>query len=251
MGLVIRRCLRKGGVSYLGLRWDSTAFSRLRARLPNNADVSVRIDPRNLDRAYVWNDGTNKWVEGRLKSPTIAASYSLDQWHFIDFNRKENIKIHRMSKQAAIDKAIADINRFIDGIREGYQSSKAYKRYLEYISAGRPAWENLAQPIHDPSESGEVRGHVLLDGVNPGTYAQTGPYRNDYPALVPAMSGDENADDANSETGNIPPHAVASVGVTALPTAPSRSADPDDDDFEEDVFSTSFAVGVRPTHEEN
>ena len=161
MGVVVNRCLRRGGVKYLGTELGLEGLRQSARSAAHDADVSVRIDPRDLTKAYVWDEANEKWVMGRLKEPTEAIGYSLDQWFFIEFNRKENQKLHGMSRKQAIAKAIADIREFVEGIREGYQNSKAYKRYLEFTTQGLSAWEAVRQPVHDPEDDGPMKPHRL------------------------------------------------------------------------------------------
>ena len=151
--------------------------------------MSVRIDPRDLTKAYVWDEANEKWLTGHLKEPVEAAGYSLDQWFFIEFNRKENQKLYRMSRQAAVAKAIADIKEFVDGIREGYQNSKAYQKYLEFTSKGLSAWEAVRKPAYDPEEDGPIKPHRPGATDVRATRPETGPYRDDnHPPPLPQES---------------------------------------------------------------
>jgi putative transposase len=264
MGVVVNRCLRRGGVKYLGLRWDSKAFANLRGRLPHDADVPVRIDPRDLKKAYVWDERNEKWVTGNLKEPMEAAGYSLDQWFFIDFNRKENEKLHGMSRNAAIAKAIADIQEFIDGIRDGYKNSNAYRRYLEFTSKGLSAWEAVAQPVFDPDEDGPMKPHK--PGVTEvlAKPAETGPYRDDNPPPHPPKEEPDQARQDGEDDGRDDEEADGTAEASPQPTKPKRAArqkskssaesqttatiaEPtksaaDDDEFKDDDFSGPFTV---------
>ena len=265
MGVVVNRCLRRGGVKYLGLRWDSKAFANLRGRLPRDADVPVRIDPRDITKAYVWDDANDKWVMGHLKEPMEATGYSLDQWYFIDFNRKENQKQHGMSRKAAIAKARADIQEFIDGIREGYQSSKAYSKYLEFVSQGLSAWEAVARPVVDPDEDGPMKPHKPGATEVRAKPAETGPYRDDNPPPRPADEEPDQKRQATDDDGQDEEEADGTADVSPQqPKKPKRAARPksktsaesqttataaeptksaaDDDKFKDDDFTGPFTV---------
>ncbi|MDA9519828.1 hypothetical protein XI06_05515 [Bradyrhizobium sp. CCBAU 11434] len=284
MGVVVNRCLRRGGIKYLGLRWDSKAFANLRGRLPQDADVSVRIDPRDLAKAYVWDEKNQKWLTGHLKEPTDAREYSLDQWFFIEFNRKKNQKIHGMEREQARAKAIADIKEFVDGIRAGYQDSKAYKRYLEFTSQGLSAWEAVRQPVHDPEDDGPMKPHRVGETEVRAEPSQTGPYRDatQPPAggqTLPPRSTDDHEEfdfdedaDGDDEEDKADTPLPASASETATPARPTRkrptkpepkpqavmpprpkttSEQPAfEDEFVEDDFSGKASVRSRPIDDE-
>jgi len=275
MGLVVNRSLRKGGVKYLGLRWDSQAFALLRGRLPEKgADVMIRIDPRDLNTAFAWDEKNNEWVVGHLKEPVEAGKYSLDQWFFIDFNRKENMEAG-MNRQAAINKAIADIDDFIAGIQQGYTNTKAYKRYLEFTTAGSSAWVHVrnAYSANDDSPPGSHKiGDMEIKNPPP---AKSGPYSESRrPAIqrgnaeedkatdgaaggtheaLAAPSSDTNGDETVAG-GETDPNAVSQkddgpvaveeiVPVKGI-TTPKAVVDPDED-FKDDDFSGPFTARRR------
>lgn len=264
MGVVVDRCLRRGGIKYLGLRYDSQGFARLRGRLPKDADVPVRIDPRDLEKAYVWDDSNDTWVVGHLKEPVEAAGYSLDQWFFIEFNRKENQKVHGMGRKAAIAKAISDINEFIDGIRGNYQNSKAYKRYLEFTTQGASAWQTVAQPDFDPDEDGPMKPHRPGATEVRSRLAETGPYRDDNPpsAAEPRAEQSLHGDQAEERAGEVAqappiapetpvkpkraprrkPETAAAAAKPAAEGAQPGKPVADDDEYVDDDFSGPVAV---------
>lgn len=276
MGTVVNRSLRRGGVKFLGLRWDSRAFANLRKKMPKDADVPVRIDPRDLNKAYAWDEAGSKWVVGHLKEPMEAASYSLDQWYYIDFNRKENMKEHGMSRRDAIDKAIADIDEFVEQIRQGYKETKAYKRYLEFVTGGRTAWEAVSTPIADDDDDGPMKPHSLGGAEGTSAHADTGPYRDDiHSPLAPDLPEEAEKEAAGQGGGGLdrdqpiliapPPKAAAkrekheptgrSQKVTsidrehAIEGTAGNTADADYD-FADDDFSGAFTVRTQPTEQE-
>lgn len=284
MGIVVNRCLRRGGVKYLGLRWDSKAFANLRGRLPHDADVAVRIDPRDLTKAYVWDEANGKWLTGHLKEPADAGSYSLDQWFFIEFNRKENQKLHGMDRKQAVAAAIADIHAFVNNIRAGYKESKAYKRYLEFTSQGLSAWEAVRKSVYDPDEDGPMKPHSIGETKVRAEPAQTGPYvdrpsteRKQLPAPIsetwsaqagPAEVDDPEDGDGAGETASLTatPKALSATR-TKKPSKPRKpktgpaqmtlplgeTGDPpaiDDGGFVEDDFSGKSSVRSRPIDEQ-
>jgi putative transposase len=228
MGLVVNRSLRKGGIKYLGLRWDSKAFSLLRHRLPaKGADVQVRIDPRDLKTAYVWDEPNDKWVVGHLKEPVEAGNYTLDQWFFVEFNRKENMEAG-MSRQAAISKAIGDINDFIKGIQEEYTNTKAYKRYLEFTTGGSSAWANVRGAYYSEDDSPPGPHKVDETPIHSPPQAETGPYaESQRPNVPPKEQHDGKPDDAGKTGDEESGEDGDKSGVENVPRANDENAAPD------------------------
>ena len=99
MGLVLPRTIRRTGVTYLGLRWDSHGFSTLRNRLARSkgsaheredvsSDVMVRNRSGGSDQGLRIGRINEAWVVGHLKEPVEAKGYTLDQWLFVNAERK-------------------------------------------------------------------------------------------------------------------------------------------------------------------
>lgn len=272
MGLVVNRSLRRGGVKYMGMRWDSQGFARLRGRLPKDADVCIRIDPRDLNNAYAWDDANNRWVSGRLMEPKEAGNYTLDQWHYIDTARKQYMREGRMNREKAVAKAIREIDDFVSGIREGYKQSKAYKAYLELATQGRSAMDVLLASYTDPEEDGAIKPHVLGETEIRGKPADGAPYRDDNaPPLAPEdpseddtgetaeeeeTTGDEKASAAEptsvrkpsrKSTKNAVKSAKATEAAAKNDAGERKAQEPPppttpDDDYEEDDFSGPMTV---------
>ena len=141
MGLVIPRTLRTGGIRYLGLRWDSEAFSEVRAFLPDSANVQVRIDPLDISTAYVFDERENKWVEGKLLEPVEARGYTMNQWATVKRLRKMIQEQEDKDADEALDEAIADIREYVDRIKKSRDKSKAPTRLARFQN--RTAWSAI------------------------------------------------------------------------------------------------------------
>ncbi|NEU97990.1 DDE-type integrase/transposase/recombinase [Bradyrhizobium uaiense] len=158
MGLVIPRTLRAGGIRYLGLRWESEAFSEVRAFLPDSANVQVRIDPLDVSTAYVFDERENKWVEGQLVEPVEARGYTLNQWATVKRLRKMIQEQEDKDADEALDEAIADIREYVDRIRRSRDKSKAPNRLARFQN--RTAWSAI-RPSRDSDDHAEPGSHVI------------------------------------------------------------------------------------------
>ncbi len=189
MGLVLDRVLRRTGVSWANMRWDSREFANLRARLKNDAAaVQIRLDPRDLRTIYAWDPTQHRWIEGTLKEPIEAGDYSLEQWYYIDTKRKELMQSEGYRKQEAIEQAIVEIDAFIKDIAQGLTNSKAYKRYLVNVHRKRSAWEMMLPEHWDGSNDGPPGAHTLGPSPMLATM-QTGPYRESRPPPIADCDG--------------------------------------------------------------
>jgi hypothetical protein len=65
----VARKLRKDGVTFQGLRWNSRALQELRDRLPPLPEIRFRFDPRDLTHAFVRDRGCEEWIEVFLVEP--------------------------------------------------------------------------------------------------------------------------------------------------------------------------------------
>jgi len=275
LGLVVQRCLRRSGVTFNGLRWDSSGFSRLRRRPSGCGDIPIRINPTNLSTAYAWDEANSKWVEGTLQEPSIVIehNFTLDQWYYVQFNRKRLMSTEGLSRQKAIEQAVKEIEEYVEGIREGYEKSPAYRAYLEFTTQGKDAWA-LTDPIWKPDD-GEVRPHPVDEPQEPGPpHHEFSPYR-DSPSLSPddEPNPEANVHAADDGAGAEPEQAAKPAARPRRNRAPKPKPDaearqldldladpprgedttapptaPPDDDFVDDVFEGSCEVHVsNPT----
>jgi putative transposase len=149
-GLVVPRSLQKSGIRYMGLRWDSPAFARARAFLPDSANVKVRIDPLDISTAYVYDEHKEKWVEGQLVEPTEARGLSLNQWCTIAKLRRRIAEDDELSEQAALARAMEEIGQYVKERVSERSKGKAPMRFKRFVSAGS-AWSAIRPERLDPS----------------------------------------------------------------------------------------------------
>jgi hypothetical protein len=243
MGLVVDRQLLRGGIRYMSIRWDSEDFDALRRRLPKGSHVKLRIDPRKLLKAWAWDDKNRTWVEGTLKEPAEARGYSLDQWYFINTQRRENMA-RGMKRQAALEKAIADIREFIAGIQEGFNKSGAYKRYLEFTTQGRTAWNKVLPPHWDDENDAPPGTHSLGDTeIKNPKQTDSGPYaENSSPEdgmRETRAKARENDADGDESSGISPAETNASTDGESDQAAAAEEANASgDEDFVADDYDT-------------
>jgi hypothetical protein len=141
MGLVIPRTLRQGVIRYMGLRWDSPELSEVRALLPDSSNVQVRLDPLDISTIYVFDENTDKWVEGKLVEPVEARGFTLDQWAKVSRLRKRIQEEEDVEERAALAQAIKEIDDYVAAIKDGRDKSKAPKRMADYRK--RTAWSAI------------------------------------------------------------------------------------------------------------
>jgi hypothetical protein len=63
--IFVARKLRKDGVTFHGLHYNSLALVKLRNQVPPLAEVTLRFDPRDLTHAFVRDHGCGReeWIE--------------------------------------------------------------------------------------------------------------------------------------------------------------------------------------------
>jgi putative transposase len=174
MGLVIPRTLRKGGIHYMGLRWDSPALSEVRAHLPDSANVQVRIDPLDISTAYVFDENSEKWVEGELVEPAEARGYTLGQWAAVKRVRKRIEDEEDVEERAALAQAIAEIDDYVAAIKEGRRKSKAPKRMADYRK--RTAWSAIHGSRRCTDQSAPIAHEIGIVKIKSPPLQNYGPY---------------------------------------------------------------------------
>lgn len=250
MGLVLSRTIRRTGVTYMGLRWDSHGFSSLRNRLPrsaeqpkdkleSSADVLVRIDPVDLTKAYAWDEENENWVEGHLKEPVEAKAYTLDQWLFIDAERKRNMQ-DGMDRETAMAEAMRDIKDYVDDIESQRTRSQAPKRLVEFKTQGRSAWDKVLPDRWDEDDSaGPPTPHLIgLTPIESPPLADSGPFSENIPPH-PA----KGADAAAGSDGTTQPDGAGQANGAAGHSAEEQKAEaPASDAGSEDKKSDDAAL---------
>ena len=141
MGLVIPRSLRKGGIRFAGLRWDSEKFGPLRAMLPDAADIPMRLDPLDISVIHVYDGRKKKWIEGQLIEPVEARGMTLNQWSTLAKLRRRIAEDEDITKEEALARAFREIDEFVQERVKGRTKSKAPKRLAHFRN--RTAWSHM------------------------------------------------------------------------------------------------------------
>lgn len=249
MGLVVSKLLRRTGVTFEGLRWDSHAFSGLRNRLPRGTEVLVRIDPMDLKKAYAWDEQNEDWAEGELQEPTEARPFTLDQWRFIREQRRRNLG-DGMEENAALAAAISEIKSYVAEVERRRGKSKAPRRLLEFKSEGRSAWDKILPDRWDEGDSAgpPMPHHIGLTPIESPPIAESGPFedagrpkaskRTQFSEPVGA-AGKEARSEPQVETGAAVPPVETKVRrrKSDTPTPPKAPQDEEED--------TSYTVRTR------
>lgn len=149
-GLVVRRKLRREGVRYNRLRWNSNELQALMNRIGPSADVMVRIDPLDIKTAYVLDEETGDWVSGDLISETAVEQYTLAQYEHL---RKKLGDQHDYDPEHGLKMAEAsqEIWDLINSSRKSRGPIK--KEDARFVTEGRKPAEHIHQDRHDPVES--------------------------------------------------------------------------------------------------
>jgi putative transposase len=174
MGLLIPRTLRKGGIRYMGLRWDSPEFSEVRALLPDSSNVQARIDPLDITTIYIFDENRQKWVEGELDEPVEARGWTLDQWIKVKRVRKRIQDEEDVEERAALAQAIAEIDDYVKGIRDGRIKSKAPKRMADYRK--RTAWSAIHGSRRDTDHSAPIAHEIGITRIKSPPIQNHGPF---------------------------------------------------------------------------
>jgi putative transposase len=149
-GLVVRRKLRREGVRYNRLRWNSDDLQALMNRIGPSADVMVRIDPLDIKTAYVLDEDTDDWVSGDLISETEVEQYTLSQY---DHLRKKLDDQHEYDPEHGLKMAQAS-QEIWDLVQSSQKSRGPIKKVdARFVTEGRKPAAHIHQDRHDPVES--------------------------------------------------------------------------------------------------
>jgi len=180
MGLVVPRTLRHGGVRYLGLRWDHEDWSRVRAHLPDSANVPIRIDPLDISSAYVYDPHAGRWVEGVLIEPAEARGLTLNQWVSIVRLRKRIAEDEEISKEAALAKAFEEIDDYVADRIHGRLNDKTPGRFASFRK--RTAW-SVIRPARLENDYKPPGDHGLLGKIKSPPLQAYSPFEEPRPCL--------------------------------------------------------------------
>lgn len=154
-GLVVRRKLRREGVRYNRLRWNSNELQALMNRIGPSANVMVRIDPLDIKTAHVLDEETGDWVSGALISETEVEQYTLAQYEHL---RKKLGDQHEYDPEHGTKMAEAS-QEIWDLIQSSRKSRGPIKKeHARFVTEGRKPAEHIYQDRHDPLESQRLLG---------------------------------------------------------------------------------------------
>jgi putative transposase len=174
MGLLIPRTLRTGGIFYMGLRWDSPEFSKVRALLPDSSNVQARLDPLDITTIYVFDEIRKKWVEGELVEPVEARGWTLDQWIKVKRVRKRIQDEDDVDERAALAQAIKEIDDYVAAIKDRRIKSKAPKRMADFRK--RTAWSAIHGSRRDTDHSAPIAHEIGITRIKSPPIQNHGPY---------------------------------------------------------------------------
>jgi len=146
-GLVVRRKLRREGVRYNRLRWNSNELQALMNRIGPSANVMVRIDPLEIKTAYVLDEDADDWVSGDLISETEVEKLTLSQYEHL---RKKLDDRHEYDPEHGLKMAEAsqEIWDLVQNARGPIKKVDA-----RFVTEGRKPAEHIHQDRFDPVES--------------------------------------------------------------------------------------------------
>ncbi|MFC3694187.1 hypothetical protein ACFOWB_18340 [Chenggangzhangella methanolivorans] len=175
VGLVVQRRLLQSGVSYNRLRFNSIEFQALRARLPKNSRVEVRIDPLDLTQAYILDPDTLDWVVGHCVSEDSASKLTLAQYNFVRKASAEQ-KIVDEDYELKLARGEQKVRDAINGAHR--RSGVPPKQIVALVTQGTRPSEHIHRNRTDPTESESRMGSHDFDGpvLSPAP-DPAGPYR--------------------------------------------------------------------------
>lgn len=238
-GLVVPRTLREGGIRYKGLRWDSDELSRVRAYLPDSADVQVRIDPLDISVCYVYDKKREEWVEGQLIEPMQALGKTLNQWVVISRLARRLRDEKKLEREDALARAFEQIDTYVRQRVADRKKGLAPKRFAAFVSS-QSAWAKVRPASFD--EDHEPPGGHLFDDDD--DHAPAKPKRGPFREPKRPWTGSENPEDSPEDKARAAEfeqradeEAADDIVVSpdvrvedAPPTAPNADADRADPD---------------------
>jgi transposase InsO family protein len=241
-GLIIPRSLSRGGIRYMGLRWDSEELCFLRGAPDTCVDVQIRLDPTDLSTIFVLNEKTRKWIPAQLIEPVEARGKSLDYWVRVKRLKVRLMKEEDLQSDIALATAMKEIDNFVQEQAASRLKSKAPKRLARFRKKS-PPWKHIRpahQSVdHSPPGSHSV-GNTLVSSPpiqphGPFTEATIPPASGSRPAAMPQENPEKSR--ASKPTG----------GVHSASATPSR-AQPDGQQSEQEKRRLSSSKPTRPTN---
>ncbi|MHB8884709.1 MAG: hypothetical protein ACYC5H_06425 [Methylovirgula sp.] len=160
-GMVIPGTLGREGIRFRDQRWNSNAFSLLRSQLGADAKVLIRIDPFEMDHAYVLDERKRRWVEGDRIKDGVSDGLTLHQWDVIRKRARETSQPGE-DRLETIARARGELFDFVRDIMNGVKKSKANKRLTRFYADGRKPHEHIAATVTDTLKSAQaIREHDL------------------------------------------------------------------------------------------
>lgn len=176
VGKVISRKLRREGVCHENLRWNSNAFRALRERIGRSCDVLIRIDPKDIRKAYVLDPDTHDWIEGDLMAERSIENMTLGQYEFLK-DRTDDARVVDEDYELKLARGSQAQFDFVEKRRR--QNGVIPKPVAAFVTEGSRAVEHIHGERHDPQASTQAVGtHDLDRPVLSPAPDPNGPYRD-------------------------------------------------------------------------
>ncbi|QEL27280.1 DDE-type integrase/transposase/recombinase (plasmid) [Bosea sp. F3-2] len=213
VGKVVSCKLRREGVRHKNLRWNSNAFRALRERIGRSSDVLIRIDPKDLRKAYVLDPDTHAWIEGDLMAERSIENMTLSQYEFLK-ERTDDARVVDEDYELKLARGSQAQFDFVEKRRR--QNGVIPKPIAAFITEGSRAVEHIHGERHDPQASAQAVGTHNLDGpvLSPAP-DPNGPYRD---AVLRPVDPYPKRDETGRYPGDWqPPPPIALSAPAALP----------------------------------
>ena len=161
-GMVTSGTLNREGIRFKGLRWNSNEYSALRNRLGLNPHVQIRIDPLEIEYAYVYDAEKRRWIKGELITTGVEAGLTLHQYEVIKRRARETQQPSE-DRLAALARARGELFDFMHNIIKEAKKSKAGKRFARFQADGRKPSEHIRKTVFDPERSASPIGSYAID----------------------------------------------------------------------------------------
>jgi putative transposase len=155
VGMVVTRKLRREGVRYNKLRWNSNAFQALRNRIGTSVDALIRVDPLDIRHAYILDEETGNWVEGDLLAETEVEKLTLSQYEHLR-QKLDSEDVFDDARALKMAQASQDIRDFVDGRKKS--AGIVPKAAARFVTEGRKPAEHIHQERWSLEESDRPLG---------------------------------------------------------------------------------------------
>jgi len=218
VGKVVPRKLRRDGVRYNHLRWNSNAFQALRARIGLSCDVLIRIDPLDLRKGYVLDPDTSDWIEGDLLAERDVELLTLRQYDHLR-EQLEDTKVTDDDYELKLARGSQALWDFVEGRR--VQHGVVPKRVADFISSNSRAVEHVHGTRTSAADSAEPVGSHAVGG--PVLSPPPSPYSPFRDTVLPTPNPYPSRDGDGRYPGERVPAPPPTVEVSALPEEPSEA----------------------------